>query len=404
MSDEVLVKCENISKKFCLSLKRSLWYGVQDICSEFNPWKGKGDIVGPVHNIKLRKDEFWAVKDVSFELKRGECLGLIGHNGAGKSTLLKMLNGLNKPDHGRITMRGRIGALIELNAGFNPILTGRENVYIYGSIIGFSKKEIDQKYKEIVAFAELTDFMEMPIRSYSSGMKVRLGFAIAAQMEPDILLLDEVLAVGDAAFRNKCYNKIGELKKTAVTIFVSHSMELISQFCDKVVVLSKGYAEFNGDVAEGIGRYESLIEDNSSNADKNFETVVPPVTSFRMIIDPIKVSHGENIRLRIEVNSDQLVSNITLRIVFYDQQNRLLAEWNNRRIGSLISLTKGVNTFQVNLGPILLKMGKYSVGLVLNDDSSIAMLVWSFKKHEFIVDGFTTLGPPIAFKSDLLRL
>ena len=161
MSD-VLVKCENVSKKFCRGLKRSLIYGVQDIFADLNPFVTlpKGG-----NQPELRKKEFWAVNDISFELKRGECLGLIGHNGAGKSTLLKMLNGLIKPDHGRIAMKGRIGALIELNAGFNPILTGRENVYIYGAILGFSKKEIDQKYGAIVEFAEMAEFMEMPFRS-----------------------------------------------------------------------------------------------------------------------------------------------------------------------------------------------------------------------------------------------
>ena len=191
MDDEVLVKVEGVSKKFCRDLKRSLWYGMKDISSE---------LFGIHQNGQLRKNEFWAVNDVNFELKRGECLGLIGHNGAGKSTLLKMLNGLIKPDKGTITMQGRIGALIELGAGFNPILTGRENIYNNGAVLGFSKKEIDEKFDAIVDFAEIDEFIDTPVQNYSSGMKVRLGFAVAAQMEPDVLIIDEVLAVGDIGF------------------------------------------------------------------------------------------------------------------------------------------------------------------------------------------------------------
>lgn len=256
MSDDVLVKCENVSKKFCRGLKRSLWYGVQDICAELNPLQATKSASEEVQRQALRKDEFWAVNDIAFELKRGECLGLIGHNGAGKSTLLKMLNGLIKPDRGKITMKGRIGALIELNAGFNPILTGRENVYIYGTILGFTKQEIDNKYDAIVEFAELDDFMEMPFRSYSSGMKVRLGFAVAAQMEPDVLIIDEVLAVGDVGFRIKCLNRINELLRSTAVIFVSHSIPAITRICDQIMVLRQGNSLFqSSDVATGVDIY-----------------------------------------------------------------------------------------------------------------------------------------------------
>ena len=202
-NNEYLIEVEGVSKKFCKSLKKSLLYGLKDIIVSFFGYKQD--------RSKLRKDEFWAVKNASFKLRRGECLGLIGHNGAGKSTLLKMLNGLIRPDEGRITMRGKVGALIELGAGFDPILTGRENVYINGQILGFSKNEIDDKYDAIVEYSELGEFMEMPVQNYSSGMKVRLGFAVAAQMEPDILLIDEVLAVGDMGFVLKCLSTIDNL-------------------------------------------------------------------------------------------------------------------------------------------------------------------------------------------------
>ena len=193
-----LVRVEGVSKIFCRSLKRSLHYGLIDSLSDILP-VGKRKYHENGEPI-LRKEEFWAVKDVSFELRRGECLGLIGRNGAGKTTLLKMLNGLIKPDKGRIEMRGRMGALIALGAGFNPILTGRENIYVNGSISGLSKKEIEDKIEEIIDFSEIREFIDTPVQSYSSGMPVRLGFAIATALNPDILLLDEVLAVGDTHF------------------------------------------------------------------------------------------------------------------------------------------------------------------------------------------------------------
>ena len=220
--DDILVKVEGLSKKFCKDLKTSLWYGIQDLIA---------NVRGNKNERQLRDKEFWAVKDVSFELKRGECLGLIGHNGAGKSTLLKILNGLIKPDAGKVTIKGRVGALIELGAGFNPILTGRENIYNNGAVLGFSRAEVDAKLEDIIEFAELREFIDMPVQHYSSGMKVRLGFAVASQMEPDVLIIDEVLAVGDVSFRAKCYERISELMKDCCIILVTHSMPQVSKIC-----------------------------------------------------------------------------------------------------------------------------------------------------------------------------
>ena len=231
MSEEVLIKVEGLGKKFCKDLKKSLQYGVQDVVRS---------MVGKSSKHDLRKGEFWALKDINFELKRGECLGLLGHNGAGKSTLLKVLNGLIKPDEGKVTIQGRVGALIELGAGFNPILTGRENIYNNASVLGFSKEETDDKLEDIIEFSEIREFIDTPVQNYSSGMKVRLGFAIAAQMEPDVLFIDEVLAVGDMGFKLKCLNRIDELMKTSAVIFVSHTMPMVSRVCSHVMFMDHG--------------------------------------------------------------------------------------------------------------------------------------------------------------------
>lgn len=244
---DILVKVENISKKFCRDLKTSLWYGMRDLTGEF---------LGNQKNGSLRPKEFYAVNDISFELRRGECLGLIGHNGAGKSTLLKMLNGLIKPDKGTITMKGRIGALIELGAGFNPLLTGRENIYINGQVLGFTQKEIHKKFDAIVDFSGIEEFIDTPVQNYSSGMKVRLGFSVASQLEPDVLILDEVLAVGDAGFRIKSFNKISEIIKNSTVLFVSHSMPTISRICNCAMYMNRGNAEYQGkDVNKAIEEY-----------------------------------------------------------------------------------------------------------------------------------------------------
>lgn len=258
---EILIKVEGVSKKFCKNLKKSLWYGAQDIF--FSVFGVDSS------SAQLRKDEFWAVRDVSFQVKRGECLGLIGHNGAGKSTLLKMLNGLIRPDEGRIEMRGKIGALIELGAGFNPILTGRENVYNNGAVLGFSKSDIDRKFDDIVAFAEIEEFIDMPVQNYSSGMKVRLGFAVASQMEPDILLLDEVLAVGDASFRIKCFNHIHKIISKCAVIFVSHSLPQITRICDRAIYLETGQVKMIGEeLSQIIKEYvKELTQELISNND-----------------------------------------------------------------------------------------------------------------------------------------
>lgn len=256
MSDsETLIKVDNVGKKFCRDLKRSLWYGAKDVGKE---------LLGRAHgtNGHLRRDEFWAVQDINFEVKRGECMGLIGRNGAGKSTLLKMLNGLLKPDTGRIEMHGRVNALIELGAGFNPILTGRENIHIAGSLRGFSNAEIRRKFDDIVDFAEIGEFIDHPITHYSSGMQARLAFATCIFLDPDLLLVDEALSVGDRSFKNKCQLKVAELKARGVAmLFVSHSMGQIQQFCERVLWLHKGEVMGYGQTKQIVEQYIQWIDE-----------------------------------------------------------------------------------------------------------------------------------------------
>lgn len=209
----------------------------------------------------LKYNEFWALKEINFEIKKGERLGVLGLNGSGKSTLLKLVSGVLKPSVGTVETRGVIAPLLELGAGFNREYTGRENIYLYGSVLGYSKEFLDEKFDEIVDFSGLGEFIEIPIKNYSSGMKARLGFSIATVVEPDILILDEVLSVGDKKFRKKSENKIMSMFDKGVTVlFVSHSLEQVQRLCDKAIILDSGRLVANGPVDEVASIYKNMTE------------------------------------------------------------------------------------------------------------------------------------------------
>jgi lipopolysaccharide transport system ATP-binding protein len=221
------------------------------------------DTIASIFKRKYRKDtnieEFWALKDVSFEIKQGDRVGIIGRNGAGKSTLLKILSQITEPTLGKISIQGRVASLLEVGTGFHPELTGRENVYLNGAILGMSKVEIQQKFDEIVAFSEVEKFLDTPVKRYSSGMYVRLAFAVAAHLEPEILIVDEVLAVGDASFQKKCLGKMEDVGREGRTvIFVSHSIGAVLSLCSRAILLQSGQLLFDGNVKTAISHYMRL--------------------------------------------------------------------------------------------------------------------------------------------------
>ncbi|RBP26600.1 lipopolysaccharide transport system ATP-binding protein [Oceanihabitans sediminis] len=356
---EVLVKVEGLSKKFCKDLKTSLWYGVKDLIS---------GVRGSAEERELRPKEFWAVKDINFELRRGECLGLIGHNGAGKSTLLKILNGLINPDAGKVTIRGRVGALIELGAGFNPILSGRENIYNNGAILGFSREEIDSKLEDIIAFAELEEFIDMPVQHYSSGMKVRLGFAVAAQMEPDVLIIDEVLAVGDLGFVLKCFKTIDTILPHTAVIFVSHSMPMVSRICSQIILMDQGKAQFQGDdVGKAIDLYYTRFADNESNIvfdDGSIRLNSIDVIGSKRSKDGIEqINWGENLKLRVSFSLQKPMEEVPMfRLILFDKEQRPVAVFKENEIGD-INLKDKIIEFGFESKNIQLSKGIYSINI-----------------------------------------
>ncbi|BAM86867.1 MULTISPECIES: ABC transporter ATP-binding protein [Bradyrhizobium] len=266
MSDkDWTVRAESVSKKFGLSLRRSMAHGLRD---------GLGRLVGAGSDSSLLRDgEFWAVKDISFTLERGQSLGIMGVNGCGKTTLLRILTGIYKPDAGRVMLRGRVGALIAAGAGFSPMLTGRENIYINAALLGLSPREIRSHMDEIVAFSELEQFIDMPVKHYSSGMQVRLGFAVAAVSEPEVLLVDEVLAVGDLNFQKKCYDYLFGLKRKGTSIvLVSHSIGAIWAVCDRGLFMDKGEVKVLGEIERVIRAYD---DQNARNAARTRESALP---------------------------------------------------------------------------------------------------------------------------------
>jgi len=284
---------------------------------------------------ELRDQEFWAIKDVSFQVERGEALGIIGPNGAGKSTALKLLSGILTPDRGKISVSGRLSALIEVGAGFHPDLTGRENIYLNGAILGMKRKEMDRKLDDIVAFSELSEFLDTPVKRYSSGMYARLGFSVAAHVDPDILLVDEVLSVGDWAFQRKCLEKMEAFVKKGVTIiFISHNLQAVVNLCSRALLLQKGTVVESGPTGQIVRRYLSEAA-SPTRGDVRDRTIWIECVTF--VDEEGKEADfftaGDKVSVIINVRSNVKEDGLAVTLDFLDENNRSVFNTSSERLG-----------------------------------------------------------------------
>jgi len=351
---------DNLSKKFSRNLKRSLVYGGVDLFKKI--------FYNSDNNLNLRKTEFWALRNISFELKEGETLGIVGHNGAGKTTLLKLISGLLYPTNGNIKINGRLNALISLGIGFNPVLTGRENIFVCGTIMGYSVDLIKSKFDDIVSFSELEDFIDTPIKNYSSGMMARLGFSIAVSIEPQILLVDEILAVGDLNFAIKCYRRINEFRSSGGSIIlVSHSPYAIRANCNRVLWIEEGKKQKIGKTKEICDEYESFsaekddVSSSKTYLDKNF------IKDLKLIYTK-KIESGSFFNLKILIESNKNIDNAMIGINFFNLSGQNVIANNTKEIDFKVSLQKGKNRFSVEYDNLILNRGSYYLNVTISGD------------------------------------
>ena len=350
---------------------------------------GRRSLRQKLSGLASRADEFWALRDVSFAVAEGETLGIIGHNGAGKSTILKLLSSVTVPTSGEIRIYGSLSALIEVGSGFHPELTGRENIYLSGSILGMRRREISDKLERIIEFAGVRDFIDAPVKHYSSGMYVRLGFSIAAHLEPDILLLDEVLAVGDAAFQSKCLGRINELHRQGRTIvFISHDLGAVERLCDRVILLKQGQVIATGTATDVIAAYQDVgngympSEPHAvADAILSREVQITSVTCHDVSGQPAAVFRtGSSAKVRFTYVVHTPVPDAAFEIYFYSLVDRFSGSWCQITTASSnglgIPLEPGPGTVEFEVDEISLQPGMYYVSAtIVHTDQAIGTAI-----------------------------
>ena len=334
------------------------------------------------------RNAFWALKEVSFKVSRGETLGIIGANGAGKSTVLKLLSKITLPTSGEITINGKLSALIEIGSGFHPELTGRENIYLSGSILGMRRREIAQKLDSIVDFAGFPRFIDTPVKHYSSGMCVRLGFSVAAHLHPDILLLDEVLAVGDAAFQVKCFKRITQLKESGTTmVFISHDLNAVEFLCDRALLLSHGEIIADGPSRDVIFRYKQ----HGSGIDET----MPVAATSREMPGTIRITNlcfadcegqqttrartGYPVTARLEFEASETIEDIVFEIFYYSQDGKVQCQFSTAVSDDRIDVHPGPGTVEFTCAALGLLPGSYYVDATIRYREGCEQIDWEYR-------------------------
>lgn len=379
---QVAIKVENLGKKYLIKHEQKESYKTfQDAL--INTGKKIITSLNPFYKSEYSKksttiEEFWALNDVNFEINQGDRVGIIGRNGAGKSTLLKVLSRITEPTTGKIHINGRIASLLEVGTGFHPELTGRENIFLNGAILGMSRKEIDVKFDEIVAFSEVEKFLDTPVKRYSSGMYVRLAFSVAAYLEPDILIIDEVLAVGDAPFQKKCLGKMDDVSRQGRTIlFVSHNMNAIEQLCQQVIIMNNGAMVQYSSTKQAINTYLKL------NYDESKEVIIDKIPRVGNLGTQIRFTDADLINAQDEkVNSYKTKEKIILSVVLnvyensyddmhvnvsiYDIKQLLITTVTSRTEYGYIKCSIGRGIYiKISLDSLMLSAGEYNVTLAV---------------------------------------
>jgi lipopolysaccharide transport system ATP-binding protein len=368
----IALKVEGLSKKYLIKHQQNERYKTlrdvimnksNEIIASLNPFVPK------IHKQDRSIEEFWALRDINFEIKAGDKVGIIGRNGAGKSTLLKLLSRITEPTTGRISYNGKIASLLEVGTGFHPELTGRENIYLNGAILGMSRADINRKFDEIVAFAEVEKFLDTPVKRYSSGMYVRLAFAVAAHIDTEILIVDEVLAVGDAKFQKKSLERMNEIGKSGRTLlFVSHNMGAISELCDSGILMHQGKILFQGDVQHSINKYNEMNNDKATDTgkllqtkDKEVELVDAKILDFRQV-EKSTFDINEDIYIDIEYIVKEKLFGLQMTLTLYRNGIAIAHSFHTDDLPvQLIDYNTGRYRSRLHIKPMFLKAGVYTV-------------------------------------------
>lgn len=382
-SEKLLLEVDGVSKKYCRNLALSLKYGFSDSI--------RGIFSNDSEPRKLRQSEFWSLRNISFSLKRGDRLGVLGKNGAGKSTLMKIISGITLPTEGRVSVAGKMDQMIELTSGFHPMMTGYQNARLRARIKGVSESDFQREIQRIVDFAELQDSIHTPVKYYSSGMRARLGFAVSTMNKPDILIIDEALAVGDLDFRLKCYEFISNYLEDTALIFVSHSLAHIKRFCNLGMVLESGKMKHYGDVQEAIDLYQ---EGGVNSAPKKMQGLNADALTFDIAtnhfseIDGIPViGMGEGLIIKVQPHT--LPSECIVSINITDDAGRALFEYRSDRDGGINAL----QPFHCEIGPFYLNSGVYRLNMAVHDRDGCSLLSYTPWKPFRCKSGVTGLAP-----------
>lgn len=363
-----IIQVRGIGKKYDIRHYRGNYVALRDVIMNIvkRPFRYVKEKAKDIAGINTRED-FWALKNVSFDVMQGEIIGIIGRNGAGKSTLLKILTGITPPTQGEIQMQGRIASLLEVGTGFHPELTGRENIFLNGAILGMTRKEIANNFESIVQFAEIEKFLDTPVKFYSSGMYVRLAFSVAAHMEPDILLVDEVLAVGDAEFQKKCMGKMEEVtrKEGRTILFVSHNLSAVKRLCKKTILLEKGEVKMFDSTEKVTSYYLNSAELSSSisyKSDPNKEIQITKISiSNKEKKLQTRIPFNEDFHIEIEFEVSRVSKSSLLSVLFYSEGELLLCSSESDKSNAYKDYEPGKYTTTVHIPANLLNVGMYYI-------------------------------------------